>query len=66
MQRLFLALGIIFLILGIMWPIFQRLPWGKLPGDIVIQRPGMTFFFPITTSIVVSLILSLILWLLRK
>jgi hypothetical protein len=44
-----------------------KVPWiGKLPGDIYIKRENFTFYFPLATSIVISIILSLILWLLRK
>ena len=55
-----LALGAIFLLAG-------KLPWiGKLPGDIVIHRKNFTFYFPLATSLIASLILSLILWLIGR
>jgi hypothetical protein len=41
-------------------------PFGKLPGDITISRPGFTFYFPITTSILISIVITLIFWLLKK
>ncbi len=66
MNRLFLFLGFLLVAIGLLWPLLSRLPWGRLPGDIVIQRPGFTFVFPITTCIVISVVLSLIFWLLRR
>ncbi|MBZ4686346.1 MAG: hypothetical protein JG774_2091 [Desulfomicrobiaceae bacterium] len=66
MHRLFIALGTLLILLGLLWPVLRRFPWGRLPGDILIERPGFTFAFPITTCIVVSLVLSLIFWVLRR
>jgi hypothetical protein len=51
---------------GLFWKQLSRLPLFRLPGDIVIDRPGLKFFFPITTMIVVSLVVSLLLWLFRR
>ncbi len=66
MQRILVIIGLVVLAIGLLWPWLSKLPFGRLPGDIVIQRPGFSFYFPITTSIVVSLVLSLIFWLFRK
>jgi len=53
--------GAAMLILGALFTLGARLPWlGRLPGDIVIERPNFRFYFPIATSIVISIILSLI------
>jgi hypothetical protein len=54
------------IILGAAWPWLAKLGLGRLPGDIHVEREGFSFYFPITTSIVVSLVLSLILWLTRR
>ena len=66
--RLFITLGIGLLIAGIVILFAGRLPFNllNLPGDIQIRRPGFTFYFPITTSIVVSILLSVIFYLLRR
>lgn len=64
--RTLVILGIVLLIAGLAWPWLQRLGLGRLPGDIAIQRDGFRFYFPITTSIIVSLLLTLILWLFRR
>jgi hypothetical protein len=66
MQRLFIVVGISLVLIGIAWPWLSKLPLGRLPGDIVIDRPGMKFFFPLTTMIIVSVVLSLLMWLFRK
>ena len=63
MNRLLIVLGSLLLVAGIAWPWLRQLPLGRLPGDIVIDRPGLRFFFPLTTMILVSLLVSLILWL---
>ncbi|HEC20048.1 MAG TPA: DUF2905 domain-containing protein [Gammaproteobacteria bacterium] len=66
MPRLLITLGIILVAVGLLWPWLSRLGLGRLPGDIVIERENSRFYFPITTSLLVSLILSLLLWLFRK
>lgn len=59
-------LGAALIVLGVAWPWLARLGLGRLPGDIHVEREGFSFYFPITTSIVVSLALSLIVWLFRR
>ena len=59
-------LGAALIVLGVAWPWLARLGLGRLPGDIHVEREGFSFYFPITTSIVVSLVLSSIVWLLRR
>lgn len=59
-------LGFALLVLGLAWPWIEKLGLGRLPGDIRIERDGFALYFPITTSIIVSLALSLLVWLLRR
>ena len=66
MQRFFFLLGIFFLLAALLWPWLSRFPFDRLPGDIVIERENFTFYFPLTTSILVSVLLSLLFWLWRK
>lgn len=66
MQRLLVTFGLILLVVGLLWPQISQLGLGRLPGDITFQRPGFSFSFPLTTSILVSLVLSLVLWLVRR
>ncbi len=63
MQQLFITLGIILLLLGVAWPLLSKLPFGRLPGDIFIERENFTFYFPLTTGILISIVLSFLLWL---
>ena len=65
MRSLLIALGILFLAAGVLWPVLSRY-FGRLPGDVVVRRPGFTFAFPIVTCLLISLLLSLVLWLLRR
>ncbi|OIR13769.1 hypothetical protein GALL_49040 [mine drainage metagenome] len=58
--------GIVLILICMAWPWLSRLGLGHLPGDIHIERKGYSFYFPITTSVVVSLVLSLLLWIFRK
>lgn len=66
MQKLLILIGVIFILVGVFFPLIQRLGLGHLPGDIVIKRSNFTFYFPIVTCIVISLLLSLVFWLLHK
>ncbi len=66
MSRWLIVTGLVLVALGIAWPWLGRLGLGRLPGDIRIERDGFTFYFPITTGIVVSAVLTLLLWLFRK
>lgn len=66
MQRTLLIIGVLLILISLAWPWLKHLPLGRLPGDIVIERPGYTFFFPITTMILVSLVLSLIAMFFRR
>jgi len=66
MQRLLIVLALLLLLAGVAWPWLSRLPFGRLPGDIVIARPGFRFYFPLTTMIIVSLVISLLLRIFRR
>jgi len=66
MERILVVLGVVLVAIGLAWPWLQKLPFGRLPGDIFIKREGFQFFFPLTTCILISIIITLILWLLRK
>ncbi|NHN83711.1 DUF2905 family protein [Acetobacter musti] len=66
MSRVLIVAGLLILAAGLLWPWLMRLHFGRLPGDIVIQRPGFTFYMPLMTGLLLSVVLSLILWLLRR
>ncbi|MBI4666917.1 MAG: DUF2905 domain-containing protein [Nitrospinae bacterium] len=61
MSRLLIFLGLAILVLGISWPLIQKLGLGRLPGDIVVERENFTFHFPVATMILVSVAVSLLL-----
>lgn len=66
MSRILIVLGAALILIGLAWPWVRRLPLFKLPGDIVIDRPGFQFFFPITTMLIVSLVVSVLAWIFRR
>jgi hypothetical protein len=66
MARWLIILGVVLILAGLLWPWLTRLGLGRLPGDIVIERDGFRLYFPLTTSILISLVVSLILWLLNR
>ncbi|MAQ73496.1 MAG: hypothetical protein CMD49_04240 [Gammaproteobacteria bacterium] len=61
MAKFFLILGIIFILIGLLYPYLSNLGLGRLPGDIIIERKNFNFYFPITTSIIISIVLSILL-----
>lgn len=66
MQRILIVLGVALVLAGLAWPWLAKLPLGRLPGDIRVETEGGGFYFPIVTCLVISIVLSLILWFFRK
>jgi len=66
MQRLLILAGLLLLAVGLLWPWISKLGLGRLPGDIRIEREGFGFYFPLTTGIIISLIVTLVLWIFRR
>jgi hypothetical protein len=66
MQRLLLTAGALLLLTGVLWPWVSKIPLGRLPGDLLIDRPGLKIYVPITSMLVVSGVVSAILWLFRR
>jgi hypothetical protein len=66
MNRALIVLGASLVILGLGWAWFRHVPLFRLPGDIVIERPGFKFFLPITTMLLLSALISVIAWVLRR
>lgn len=66
MARILIIIGILLVLIGLAWPLIQKFGLGHLPGDILIKKPNFTFYFPITTTLIISIFLSLILWLINK
>jgi hypothetical protein len=66
MARWLIILGVVLLLTGLLWPWLGKLGLGRLPGDIAIERENFRLYLPVTTSVLISLALSLILWLLNR
>ncbi|MEA3074122.1 MAG: hypothetical protein QOD29_5568 [Alphaproteobacteria bacterium] len=62
MARLLVILGLAILLIGLLWPYLSRIGLGRLPGDIIIERDNVTFYFPLMTCLLLSLLFSLIFW----
>ncbi len=65
-RRILIVAGVILLAAGLLWPFLGRLGLGRLPGDIAIERDNFRFYFPLATSLVLSIVLSLLFWLFRR
>ena len=65
-QKTFIIIGILFVFVGLLFPLLKDIGLGRLPGDIVIKKEKSSFYFPIVTCIVVSIVVSLILMFLKK
>ena len=66
MSRTLIILGLVIVAVGVLWPWLARLGLGRLPGDIVIERGNFTFYVPIVTCLLISFVLSVILWLVNR
>jgi hypothetical protein len=66
MNRTLIVIGIGCLMAGLLWPWLRNFPLGRLPGDIMIVRENFRFYFPLASSILISLVVTLFFWLFRK
>jgi hypothetical protein len=66
MAKIFIWLGILFIVIGLVWLAAGRLGLGRLPGDIIIERGGVRVYIPLMTSLIISIALSVIFWLLSR
>ncbi len=66
MQKALLVTGLLILVAGILWPWLSRLPLGRLPGDLVFGSGNTRIYIPLTTMLLVSVLVSLLLWLWRR
>lgn len=65
-RQILIGLGVLLIVAGLLWPWLHKFGLFRLPGDIVIKREHFRFYFPLTSMIIISLVISLILWLFRK
>jgi hypothetical protein len=66
MNRALIIFGIVLVAIGLLWPRISKLGLGRLPGDIVIERTNFTLYIPITTSLLISIVITALLWLSNK
>jgi hypothetical protein len=66
LQRFLIGLGLVILAIGVVWPVLSRIGIGRLPGDIMFQRGGTAFYFPLATSIIISIVLTVLIWLFNR
>ena len=66
MNRWFVVIGLALVLAGLAWPWLSRLPLGRLPGDFHIHRDGFDFYLPLGTSVVISVVLTALAWVLRR
>jgi hypothetical protein len=62
MARFLVVLGLVLLVVGLLWPYLSQIGLGRLPGDIVIQHENVTFYFPLMTCLLLSVLFSLVFW----
>jgi hypothetical protein len=65
-SRALITIGVVLVLIGLAWPWLAKLGLGRLPGDIVVEKENFRLYFPITTAIIISLVLTLAFWLFRK
>jgi hypothetical protein len=66
MQKWLIAIGVLCILAGLLWPYLSQIGLGRLPGDIFIERDNVHFYFPIVTCLVISLALSIVVWLINR
>ena len=66
MNRWLIIAGLVLVGIGLLWPWLSKLPFGRLPGDIAVQHDGFSFYFPLMTSLVISVLLSILIWLFNR
>ncbi len=66
MSRTLITVGLVLVAAGILWPVIGKLGLGRLPGDISIERENYSFYFPLMTSLLISVVLSIVVWLANR
>lgn len=66
MARFLVVLGLVLLVAGLLWPYLSQIGLGRLPGDIAIQRENVTFYFPLMTCLLLSVLFSLVFWVVNR
>lgn len=66
MAKTLITIGIVLVVIGLCWPLLQKMNLGRLPGDFIFKSENFKFYFPLTTSIVISVVLSILFWIFKK
>lgn len=66
MAKTLITIGVILIVLGVCWPLLQKLNLGRLPGDIAFKSENFKFYFPLATCLVISVVLSILFWIFKK
>jgi len=61
-----IIVGLIFVAAGLLWPLMSKLGLGRVPGDIVVRRDGFSLYFPLMTCLVISVVVSIVIWIFRR
>jgi hypothetical protein len=61
-----IIVGLIFVAAGLLWPLMSKLGLGRLPGDLVVRRDGFSLYFPLMTCLVISMVVSIVIWIFRR
>ncbi|MCL6495970.1 MAG: DUF2905 domain-containing protein [Ignavibacterium sp.] len=65
-QKFIILIGALIILIGLLWPYISKIPLFRLPGDIVVDKPNFKLFIPITSMIIISVLLTLFFWIIRK
>jgi hypothetical protein len=66
MAKTLITIGIVLVVIGLCWPLLQKLNLGRLPGDFVFKSENFKFYFPLTTSVIISVVLTILFWIFKK
>ncbi len=66
MSKWLIIVGLILVAAGLLWPLMSKLGLGRLPGDIVVRRDGFSLYFPLMTCLVISAVVSIVIWIFRR
>jgi Protein of unknown function (DUF2905) len=66
MARILILLGLAILVAGLLWPYLSQIGLGRLPGDIVVERKNVTLYFPLMTCLLMSVLISLVFWIVNR
>lgn len=66
MAKTLISIGVVLVVLGLCWPLLEKLNLGRLPGDFVVKFENFRFYFPLTTGLVISVVLSILFWIFKK